>query len=245
MEVEEALKSIGLSDKEIKVYLSCLKLGSATVNKISKEAGTFRTYTYDILKTLSEKGLVHSINKEKKQIFESSSPNRIIEILKENEDKIKEILPQLNEMKESITEKPRVEFYEGLGGVNLIHDLILKEKPNEIRVFGNPQQHYEIMKFYLPRFVRSRVIKKIRARVIIKDSDIGRDWMKGKEKEELRETRFFPIQPTTFPAITYMWDNKTVYFTVEKKILVVLIENEQIAQAQKVIFENLWAIAKK
>lgn len=245
MEVEDALKAIGLTDKEIKVYLTCLKLGSATVNRISKEAGTFRTYTYDILKTLSEKGLIHHIIKEKKQFFSSSSPERIIEIIKENEDKLKEVLPQLKAMQNSITEKPFVEFYEGLAGVNLIHDLILNEKPYEIRVFGNPEQHYEIMKFYLPRFVKARVNKKIKARVIIKDSIIGREWMKGKEKEELRETRFFPIQPKEFPAIIYMWNNKTVYFTVKKKILAVLIENEQIAETQKVVFENLWKIAKK
>ena len=169
MEPEEALKSIGLSNKEIKVYLTCLKLGSATVNQISKEAGTFRTYTYDILNSLAEKGLVHYVMKERKQFFESSDPERIIEILKEKEDKIKEVLPKLKNMSKTITEKPSVEFYEGLAGVNFIHDLILREVPKEIRVFGNPEQHFEIMKFYLPRFVRTRVKKRINARVIIKE----------------------------------------------------------------------------
>ena len=245
MEPEEALKSIGLSNKEIKVYLACLKLGSGTVNQISKEAGTFRTYTYDILRSLAEEGLVHYVMKERKQFFESSNPERIIEILKEREDKIKEVLPKLKSMSKSITEKPSVEFYEGLAGVNFIHDLILREVPKEIRVLGNPEQHFEIMKFYLPRFVRTRVKKKIKARVVIKESKIGREWMKGKEKQELRETRFFSLQPKEFPAVTYMWNNKIVYFTIEKKIIAVLIENENIAQAQRAVFENLWNVAKK
>ncbi|MDP8212968.1 MAG: helix-turn-helix domain-containing protein [Candidatus Zapsychrus exili] len=245
MEPEEALKSIGLSSKEIKVYLACLKIGSATVNQISKEAGTFRTYTYDILKSLAEEGLVHHVMKERKQFFESSDPERIIEILKEREDKIKDVLPKLKSMSKSITEKPSVEFYEGLAGVNFIHDLILREVPKEIRVFGNPEQHFEIMKFYLPRFVRTRVKKKIMARVIIKESKIGREWMKGKEKLELRETRFFSLQPKEFPAVIYMWNNKIAYFTIEKKIIAVLIKNENIAQAQRAVFDNLWEVAKK
>lgn len=245
MDVKEALEAIGLVDRDIKVYLACLKLGSATVNKISKEAGTYRTYTYDILRSLMGRGLVNYVVKEKKQFFEASNPERILEILQEKEDQIKEILPTLKEMRQSITEKPSVEFYEGLAGVNLIHDMILREKPKEIRVFGNPEQHYEIMTFYLPRFVKTRVKKKIKARVIIKDSKVGREWMKGKEKEELRETRFFPVQPVEFPAVTYMWDNKIAYFTIEKKIVAILIENENISRAQKVVFENLWSIAKK
>ena len=245
MEIKEVLGAIGLVDRDIKVYLACLKLGSATVNKISKEAGTYRTYTYDILRSLMDRGLVNYVVKEKKHFFEVSNPERILEILKEKEDQVKEILPMLQEMRQSITEKPAVEFYEGLAGVNLIHDMILREKPEEIRVFGNPEQHSEIMKFYLPRFVKTRVKKRIKARVIIKDSKVGREWMKGKEKEELRETRFFPLQPLDFPAVTYMWENKIAYFTIEKKIVAVLIENENISQAQKVVFENLWLVAKK
>lgn len=244
MEVEQALKTIGLSEREIKVYLACLKLGSSTVNQISKEAQTFRTYTYDILKSLMESGLINYVIKARKQFFAAANPERILEILKEKEDLIKTVIPQLKSIQKSITERPFVEFYEGLGGVNSIHDMIIREKPQEIRVFGNPEQHYEIMKFYLPRFVRTRIKKKIKARVIIKDSKIGREWMKGKEKEELRETKFFPLQPEEFPAVAYMWNNKLAFFTVEKKVIAILIENEQISKTQKVIFENLWNLAK-
>jgi HTH-type transcriptional regulator, sugar sensing transcriptional regulator len=245
MEVKQALQGIGLTEKEIKVYLASLQLGSATVTQIAKQAGTFRTYTYDILKALQEQGFVYYVIKQKKQFFEAADPERILNILKEKEDKIKTVLPKLQCMKKSATEKPSVEFYEGLAGVNIIHDMILKERPTEIRVFGNPEQHYEVMKFYLPRFVRRRVKKKIEARVIIKDSKIGREWMKGKEKQERRETRFFHKQPKEFPAISYMWNNKIAYFTIEKNIIAVLIEDQSIAKAQKAIFENLWSSAKK
>lgn len=245
MEIKEALNSIGLSEREVKVYLACLKLGSATVNQISKEAGTFRTYTYDILKSLMEEGLVSSVMKGRAQYFEASDPERIIEILKEREDQIKEVLPQLKQLKQTITKKPTVEFFEGLAGLKLIHDTILREKPNEIRVYGNPEQHYEIMKFYLPRFVKKRVKLGIKARVIIKDSRVAREWMKGKEKEELRQTKFFPEQPRDFPSVTYMWNNKIAYFTIEKKVIAVIIKDENIAKAQKAVFENMWKFSSK
>ena len=53
------------------------------------------------------------------------------------------------------------------------------------------------------------------------------------------------LQPKEFPAVTYMWNNKIAYFTIEKKIIAVLIENRNIAQAQRAVFENLWKVAKK
>ncbi len=240
MEVAEALKSIGLSEREIKVYLACLRLGSATVNRISKEAGTFRTYTYDISRSLMERGLVSSVMRGRVQCFEASDPERILEMLEEKEDQVKEILPQLRKMKSSVTKKPSVDFFEGLAGLKVIHDTILRERPKEISVYGNPEQHYDIMKFYLPRFVKERVKLGIKARVVVKDSKVAREWMKGREKEELRQTRFFPRQPGEFPSVTYMWNNKIAYFTVEKKIIAVIIEDESIANAQKTVFENVW-----
>jgi len=244
MDINNALKSIGLSEREIKAYLSCLKLGSATVNQISKEAGTFRTYTYDILRSLMEDGLVGTVTKEKTQYFEAADPIKIIDILKEREEKIREVLPELNSMKRSIVKKPAVSFYEGMSGVRLIHELILKEKPKGVRVYGNPEQHFKIMEFYGPKFIKERVKLRIGFRVIIKDSKTARD-MKKKDKKELRQTRFFPEQPAEFPAITYMWNNKIAYFTIEKKIIAVIIEDENIAKAQSIIFENLWKTMKQ
>ncbi len=49
---EEALRSLGLTDKEIKVYLASLQLGVSLVQKIASTAGLNRTSAYDLLKSL-------------------------------------------------------------------------------------------------------------------------------------------------------------------------------------------------
>jgi len=139
--------------------------------------------------------------------------------------------------------KPAVSFYEGMSGVRLIHELILKEKPKELRVYGNPEQHFKIMEFYIPKFVKERLKLRIGIRVILKDSKTAREQKKN-DKKEIRQTRFFPKQPSEFPAVTYMWDNKIAYFTIEKKIIAVIIEDENIAKSQSVIFENLWKFSR-
>ncbi|MBW3021939.1 TrmB family transcriptional regulator, partial [Candidatus Woesearchaeota archaeon] len=93
--MEEELREFGLTDKEIQVYLACLKLGSALVQDIAKAAGTYRTYTYEILKSLKEKGLVSYVIRSGKQYFEVAEPDKLLSILKEKEAKINNIMPQL------------------------------------------------------------------------------------------------------------------------------------------------------
>ena len=55
---EEALRGIGLNEKEIVVYLANLQLGSALVHEIANRARLNRTSVYDILSGLEKKGFV-------------------------------------------------------------------------------------------------------------------------------------------------------------------------------------------
>jgi len=50
--LENVLIEYGLSQNQAKVYLACLELGSATVQKISRQAGLPRTTCYQIIETL-------------------------------------------------------------------------------------------------------------------------------------------------------------------------------------------------
>lgn len=43
MDIIASLRQFGLNEKQAKVYLACLELGSASVQKIAKKAGVERT----------------------------------------------------------------------------------------------------------------------------------------------------------------------------------------------------------
>ena len=55
---EEALFGMGLNKKEVEIYLANLRIGSAVVQDIAKQAGINRTASYDILASLERKGFV-------------------------------------------------------------------------------------------------------------------------------------------------------------------------------------------
>lgn len=244
MDKEEVLMRFGLTDKEIKVFLASLELGQATVNEIAKRSNTFRTYSYDILKSLMEKGLVRYFIKSGVKYFEAVEPEKLVDILHEREDEIKSILPELKVLRAKTTEKPKVEFYEGKEGIKTIHEDIIKTKPKEILVYGNTEKHYEIMQWYFPRYVKERVKNKIPARVITERSKLAVSEIKSMEKRELRKTRFFP-SGFTFPTLKYIYSNKVAMISLGRNIVGIVLENEEIAKAEAMAFELLWKVAEQ
>src|SRR3989339_596831 len=100
MKIESTLEKIGFSPNEIKVYLTLNKNGSTKAGKIAKIAKIDRSSAYNSLKILQEKGLVSYVNIGKVKWFQVTGPRRILEYLQEQEEDVKEILPQLQEMHE-------------------------------------------------------------------------------------------------------------------------------------------------
>jgi len=58
--MEKELQEIGLNANEAKIYLSILKLGEATANRIANLSEIARSTTYDILEKLKHRGLIKS-----------------------------------------------------------------------------------------------------------------------------------------------------------------------------------------
>jgi len=239
--MEEALREFGLTDKEVRVYLASLKLGTALVQDIAKKAGTYRTYTYEILKSLKEKGLVSHAIKSGKQYFEVAEPEKLINILNEKKSKINKILPDLKNIYESIIEKPKIELYEGKEGLKTILDDLIKTK-KEILVYSSTRKQQQLLQFYFPNYIKRRVKEKIKIKVLTEKSKETLELHK-KDKQELREMRFLP-KGFEFPTATNIYGNKVAILSLEKEPIGVIIEDEAIAKTQKMIFELMWKQAK-
>jgi sugar-specific transcriptional regulator TrmB len=111
-----ALKKIGLSDKEAKVYLALLKIGDATVREISSEALTKRPTTYLALEELRQRGLVLKIPHVKKAIYGAKNPRELFDYAAENVHGLRRVLPKIESL---ATERNPVKtyYYEGLQGL--------------------------------------------------------------------------------------------------------------------------------
>src|SRR4030043_1899761 len=95
MNINNVLRQLGLKDKEVAVYLSCLELGQATASQISKRAGIKRPYFYDLMPGLIAQGLIKITKREKQTLYSSADPEYLKIIEQEKLKQLEEILPEL------------------------------------------------------------------------------------------------------------------------------------------------------
>src|SRR3989344_47430 len=126
--MKETLRKIGLSEEEINIYLFLLKKGSSKATIISKELGVARTTIYRFLSSLHGKGLISENIQHNVRYFYPVSPERIPEIIEERVEDIKEIIPELNSLKNIVGEETKVELFKGKEGIKTIMRNILREK---------------------------------------------------------------------------------------------------------------------
>ena len=95
LEIEGTLKDVGLVDDEIKIYLALLKSGSSLASRLSEETKINRSHVYQLLERLIVKGFVSYVIRENRKYFSSVSPLKIVEIIQEREQRLKNIFPSL------------------------------------------------------------------------------------------------------------------------------------------------------
>src|SRR3989344_7899 len=98
----QALQKIGLTDSEIKVYLTLLKTGPVTTGVITKETKLHKSRVYECLNRLIEKGLVGFVVKDFAKYFSATHPERLLDYLDERKkqidaekEEIRKIIPEL------------------------------------------------------------------------------------------------------------------------------------------------------
>lgn len=247
---EEALREIGLSDREIKVYLALLSLGHSLASKISEKTAIPRTLAYDILKDLKDKGMVSFVIKENRKYFRAISPEEILRLIKEK-DKLREELMQesLEELKsiqfKETQEKPLVEIYEGAEGIKTLLNKILLEKPKEIISYGGSGISREVFPILMQHWHKRRQESRIKFKVLYNNTDEAKQRVrKHKEDFKLSEVRFGKIDYLSV-VNTVLYNNVTILFYSSKFPFGVLIKSKEISKNNLKIFELLWKIARK
>lgn len=108
----EAFRDFGLSEYEARVLLTLLAKGELTAKEISQLSGVPRTSVYEVVRSLTEKGIVEGSGKPMK--FKSISSEELVNLfsrkIRENMDFLKKELPSIEE---STKREEIVKFYSG------------------------------------------------------------------------------------------------------------------------------------
>lgn len=231
------LKEIGLTDIEIKIYLMLLKEGSSLASDISKKTGIHRRTIYDSIERLIEKGLISYIKTNNRKYFEAVNPSRLSEILKEKEDNINKIIPELEGLRLIAKEKKETLFFRGKQSLkSLFDDQIRVGK--EILILGDAINVNEILKYYFPRFDKERVRKKISIRMIFDESAKNNKELK---KIPLAKLKFIKKEHISGMSV-YVYDNNTAIVSWSENPSAILIKEKAISDGFKGYFEFIWNV---
>src|SRR3989338_10108245 len=111
--IKETLKSLGMTQNEIEVYITLLNKNELSVNEIGNKSGLHRQVCYDALDRLLEKGFVSYITKNSKKFFKALNPEKILDYLEEKKQEVNSILPELNTLFKTEKEETNVEVIKG------------------------------------------------------------------------------------------------------------------------------------
>ena len=164
--LERELQNFGLGEKEAKVYLAALELGTATVQELSKKSGVNRATTYIQVESLIQRGLISSTDRQKKSLFIAEKPQRLIDILTDKKIKVDELenkfnglMPDFEAIYNVHADRPRVRFLAGEVGLNFWRNEVYKSKPKELYLIL-PKEVTEV-KDWKEDLVFNKIIKSV------------------------------------------------------------------------------------
>jgi len=238
--MEQMLKSAGLKESEIKVYLHLLQNGLATPPQISKGTGMARPNCYSILQTLKEKGLITLQTQGKRKAYMATDPSALIHAMEMKTEAMKRLLPDLRAMYAKQAQKPSIKFFEGAEQVKEIFTEMLEAK--EVYGVASTKKLYEALspeyfKMYIKKMREKNIILKD---ILTKDSvDTSAPTPIGTLKN-FYEYRVLPENSGDIPVDILLWDDKVAFISVEAPVFGTLIRHAAIAKMLKIMFGFSW-----
>jgi sugar-specific transcriptional regulator TrmB len=236
MDAEMALENAGLTRNEVKVYLVLNDHGSNKAGRISRLAKIDRSSCYNSLKSLIEKGLASYVLIGNIKWFQVTGPKRILDYLHEQEEDVKEIIPQLQARHKAAKLEGQVRLFKGMKGVkSILMDVVRTGKDN--LVLGSEGQFSKKMPGFAAQFERMKNENRIHTRLIVRK---GR-----KELDSLTSEYRCLADISESPAVTNVYGDKIAIIIWTDEPEGILIENSAAARAYKSYFDFMWKKARK
>ncbi|MBT3814504.1 winged helix-turn-helix transcriptional regulator [Candidatus Woesearchaeota archaeon] len=236
---EAELKELGLTENEIKVYLILLENGILNPSHIAQKTGLHRSYVYDTLERLIDRGIINTVLVNNKKHYQPVDPKALRQSFELKLMKIDEILPKLSGLFKSTQEETKVELHKGKRVYRtLIKDLTANLKKNDVvYLLGADEKILETVEpIYLKQYLTIIKNKNVKERIIVR---------KGTKKLKEKNIEYKELDKQYFDETTIViHQNKTYIFIWGNPYHLIVIENKKVASTYLKQFDLLWDIAK-
>ena len=243
MIIHDTLNQLGLSARQVDIYLALLREGPSSIRDIATAAGLNRGTTYEELKNLRERSLVSHAPRGKRRHFCAEPPEKLMALANERRANLDnaittlstDILPQLADLRAdpSFT---NVHHYEGDAGIEFVlKDILDVAGGDEDRLY-RVYSTRDIRKYLyrpFPNFTRQRVARGIFVRAIA----IG----EGGDDAPLSERKWID-SPGSGASYVAIYPPRCAMISLVRGDYptAVVLESDAIARVMMLSFDTLW-----
>lgn len=238
-------EEIGLDTRDKRVYEALIASPQSSLRKLAADTGINRGSVYESIKKLAEQGLVGSIELGKQRRYTASSPEIIIELLRERaaqaaeaEELATRYIAGLPKPSTDVLNPSFATFYEDHEGIAaILRDVIAtcREQAHPSYRVMSTKRVRQYMYHNFPNFTQRRIAEGIAVRVIGVGAEGSPDALS--ERKSMPSTRGEATN-----CYTLVYGDKTAFITIDEANVLagIVVDNPGVAHLQKELFDHLW-----
>lgn len=249
--IQSQLEQFGCTEREVKIYVKCLQMGSASVQEISRKLKQNRVTVHSAIEQLIEKGFATESRKGKRRLIVAEEPDILYKIIQRKKNELTLIeanvdyaVKLLQSVRSEEIGRPTVKLYEGVDGFKRMLEETLTAK-NDVLVFTYVDLFSKLLGIeYLEDYFVRRAAKGIHTRLIFPPCEFA-ERVNKKAKQYKIQIRLMP-KSLKWRSGFFAWNNcVSLKSFTEGRLTATIIENQDIAHFMRnVVFELIWNIAE-
>lgn len=238
--VRKELRELGLSDNEITAYLALLENGSMSAYELSNQTKIARSTIYGLMNSLQDKGLVGERHDTDTTAFTPSTPESVLSLLDERRERVKSIIPSLEELQERTSSLFDINHFGGRQGVKNVMNDIVQEPGTTARFFGVGMKFLEFSEPFVKQYFRRKEENDIFVKGILSDTTEER---KIEEEQGVRRSEFRYLPAVQFESSFFIYRDKVAFVSYEANQRGYIIRHEALHNHMEQVFDMLWRTA--
>ena len=244
----ENLTELGLSVGQIKVYKSVLEIGNTSLGSIQERTGIERRNIYDILNKLIEKGLISYTIESGKKTYSCNHPNKILEEIKEKENKLTQLqktIPEMAQLYEMRKPEIKAETIRGDQGVIALLQEMLEYKES-FWLGGNSFETYNSVSKGLSLNFKKWMKQRAEKKHMMYDLVSHGTHLEGLEPKNIKEHKkqFYKYNQLPkdmySPMVIIIFGNKVAQVVWRDQPFAFIIDSKEVVESYKKYFDFFW-----
>ena len=249
--ITSALTGFGLSGPELSVYIALLELGAQPASVLAKRSHLKRGHTYNMLRLLSEKGIVQSFERGHTTYYSGSSPSALLTLLDHQTDDITkkkqhlvQVIPDLERIRNPLSVQPKVRLFEGVSGMKEMYEDTLKTGDKNLYALGDFDHYFPHAKDNdLNELMWDYSVRRAKAGIwYIGNVNKSKTTDLAYKKRKDQKRKFKMLTGIDLSVEVNIYGNKVAIISSSKDMVGLIIEDKPTADTLRNFHRAVWAM---